>query len=90
MLWWFILFCYHGLCNPKCLCISFIFGLYAVYLQVGTFSLVDIERDFLSIDKRYPKLFASPEFSKVLISSFVSALNFLLLSFCLTLISFLF
>ncbi|KAJ6312143.1 hypothetical protein OIU77_013820 [Salix suchowensis] len=36
--------------------------------KVGTSSLVDIERDYLSIDKRYPKLFASPEFSKVIVN----------------------
>jgi hypothetical protein len=37
----------------------------AVHLQVYSSSLVDIERDFLSIDKRYPRLFVSQEFSKV-------------------------
>ncbi|MED6148926.1 hypothetical protein PIB30_057587 [Stylosanthes scabra] len=30
--------------------------------------LVDIERDYLSIDRRYPRLFVSPEFSKVVVN----------------------
>ncbi|XP_045810628.1 protein SHORT ROOT IN SALT MEDIUM 1 isoform X1 [Trifolium pratense] len=30
--------------------------------------LVNIERDYLSIDKRYPRLFISPEFSKVVVN----------------------
>ncbi|KAK7407389.1 hypothetical protein VNO78_09269 [Psophocarpus tetragonolobus] len=30
--------------------------------------LVDIERDYLLIDKRYPRLFVSPEFSKVVVN----------------------
>ncbi|XP_042987233.1 uncharacterized protein LOC122315422 [Carya illinoinensis] len=34
--------------------------------KVYSSSLVDVERDYLSIDKRYPRLFVSPEFSKVL------------------------
>ncbi|XP_058777326.1 protein SHORT ROOT IN SALT MEDIUM 1 isoform X1 [Vicia villosa] len=31
-------------------------------------SLVNIERDYLSIDKRYPRLFISPEFSKAVVN----------------------
>lgn len=38
-----------------------------VCLQVYSSSLVDVERDYLSIDKRYPRLFISSEFSKVCI-----------------------
>ncbi|RZC24418.1 protein SHORT ROOT IN SALT MEDIUM 1-like [Glycine soja] len=30
--------------------------------------LVDIERDYLLLDKRYPRLFVSPEFSKVVVN----------------------
>ncbi|KAG2377005.1 uncharacterized protein HKW66_Vig0175780 [Vigna angularis] len=30
--------------------------------------LVDVERDYLSIDKRYPRLFVSPEFSKAIVN----------------------
>lgn len=41
-----------------------------VCLQVYSSSLVDVERDFLSIDKRYPRLFVSAEFSKVSLNLF--------------------
>ncbi|XWS34124.1 hypothetical protein CRYUN_Cryun21dG0013100 [Craigia yunnanensis] len=33
--------------------------------KVYSSTLVDVKRDYLSIDKRYPRLFVSPEFSKV-------------------------
>lgn len=59
----------HYCVQLKCVWISFVFVINAVYLQVHTSSLVDIERDFLSVDKRYPRLFVSPEFSKVWISN---------------------
>ncbi|XWS23169.1 hypothetical protein CRYUN_Cryun29cG0098000 [Craigia yunnanensis] len=36
--------------------------------KVYSSTLVDVERDYLSIDKRYPRLFVSPEFSKVVIN----------------------
>ncbi|PWA84202.1 DBC1/CARP1-like protein [Artemisia annua] len=36
--------------------------------KVYSSSLVDAERDYLSIDKRYPKLFTSPECSKVVVN----------------------
>ena len=52
-------------CNRTCTCIPFLLVMNAVYLQVNSFSLVDAERDYLSLDKRYPRLFVSPEFSKV-------------------------
>ncbi|KAF4394795.1 hypothetical protein F8388_015701 [Cannabis sativa] len=35
--------------------------------KVYTSSLVDEERDYLCIDKRYPRLFISPEFSKAIV-----------------------
>ncbi|XP_062111555.1 protein SHORT ROOT IN SALT MEDIUM 1 [Humulus lupulus] len=35
--------------------------------KVYTSSLVDEERDYLCIDKRYPRLFISPEFSKAVV-----------------------
>jgi hypothetical protein len=35
--------------------------------KVYSSSLVDAERGYLSIDKRYPRLFISPEFSKVVV-----------------------
>ena len=44
---------------------SFVSVINVAYLQIHASSLVDIERDFLSLDKRYPRLFVSPEFSKV-------------------------
>ncbi|KAE9605540.1 putative Cell cycle and apoptosis regulator protein [Lupinus albus] len=31
-------------------------------------SLVDIERDYLSLDRRYPRLFVTPEFSKAVVN----------------------
>lgn len=36
-----------------------------LFLQVYSSSLVEIERDYLSLDRRYPRLFISPECSKV-------------------------
>nr|GEV78506.1 cell division cycle and apoptosis regulator protein 1-like isoform X1 [Tanacetum cinerariifolium] len=36
--------------------------------KVYSSSLVDAERDYLSIDKRYPRLFTSPECSKVVVN----------------------
>ncbi|XP_035540200.1 protein SHORT ROOT IN SALT MEDIUM 1-like [Juglans regia] len=36
--------------------------------KVYSSSLVDVERDYLSIDKRYPRLFVSPEFSKAVVN----------------------
>ncbi|XVF03307.1 hypothetical protein REPUB_Repub04eG0249900 [Reevesia pubescens] len=36
--------------------------------KVYSSTLVDVERDYLSINKRYPRLFVSPEFSKVVIN----------------------
>ncbi|XP_042983456.1 protein SHORT ROOT IN SALT MEDIUM 1 isoform X1 [Carya illinoinensis] len=36
--------------------------------KVYSSSLVDVERDFLSIDKRYPRLFVSAEFSKAVVN----------------------
>ncbi|CAH1431135.1 unnamed protein product [Lactuca virosa] len=36
--------------------------------KVNSSSLVDFERDYLSIDKRYPRLFTSPECSKVIVN----------------------
>ena len=43
-----------------------IYGLInCIYLQVHGSCLVDLERDYLSLDKRYPRLFVSPELSKV-------------------------
>jgi hypothetical protein len=41
------------------------FTLMKLHKQVYPSCLVNIERDYLSIDKRYPRLFISPEFSKV-------------------------
>lgn len=41
------------------------FTLSQLHKQVYPSCLVNIERDYLSIDKRYPRLFISPEFSKV-------------------------
>ncbi|KAK3037780.1 hypothetical protein RJ639_030699 [Escallonia herrerae] len=35
--------------------------------KVYSSTLVDVERDYLSIDKRYPRLFISPECSKVVV-----------------------
>ena len=42
--------------NQACTCISFLSVMNAVYLQVHSFSLVDVERDYLSLDKWYPRL----------------------------------
>ncbi|KAA8530025.1 hypothetical protein F0562_034559 [Nyssa sinensis] len=36
--------------------------------KVYSSSLIDIERDYLSIDKRYPRLYISPECSKVVVN----------------------
>ncbi|KAL7180807.1 hypothetical protein ACSBR1_039797 [Camellia fascicularis] len=36
--------------------------------KVYSSSLVDVERDYLSLDKRYPRLFISPECSKVVVN----------------------
>uniref|UniRef100_A0A803MUC0 EF-hand domain-containing protein n=1 Tax=Chenopodium quinoa TaxID=63459 RepID=A0A803MUC0_CHEQI len=36
--------------------------------KVYTSSLVDVERDYLSLDKRYPRLYISPDFSKVVVN----------------------
>lgn len=52
-------------CNMTRAWISLHLVIDAVYLQVYASSLVDVERDYLSIAKRYPRLFVSPEFSKV-------------------------
>lgn len=47
-------------------------------LQVLSSRLVDMERDYLTLDKRYPRLFVPSEFSKV--SVFLSPNHFLILS----------
>ncbi|KAK6913159.1 DBC1/CARP1 catalytically inactive NUDIX hydrolase domain [Dillenia turbinata] len=36
--------------------------------KVYSSSLLDVERDYLSIDKRYPRLYISPDFSKVVVN----------------------
>ncbi|XP_007046031.2 PREDICTED: cell division cycle and apoptosis regulator protein 1 [Theobroma cacao] len=36
--------------------------------KVYSSTLVDVERDYLSIDKRYPRLFVPPEFSKAVLN----------------------
>ncbi|XP_019460840.1 PREDICTED: cell division cycle and apoptosis regulator protein 1 isoform X2 [Lupinus angustifolius] len=36
--------------------------------KVYSSCLVDIERDYLSLDKRYPRLFVTPEFSKAVVN----------------------
>ncbi|KAK3000797.1 hypothetical protein RJ639_021728 [Escallonia herrerae] len=43
-------------------------GIYGTISQVYSSTLVDVERDYLSIDKRYPRLFISPECSKVVVN----------------------
>ncbi|CAM8922227.1 unnamed protein product [Rhodiola kirilowii] len=35
--------------------------------KVHSYRVVDMERDYLSLDKRYPKLFVPPEFSKLIV-----------------------
>lgn len=42
-----------------------LFDNYATCLQVLSSRLVDMERDYLTLDKRYPRLFVPSEFSKV-------------------------
>lgn len=36
-----------------------------IFLQAYSTSLIDVERDYLSMDKRYPRLFIPSEFCKV-------------------------
>ncbi|XP_035540201.1 protein SHORT ROOT IN SALT MEDIUM 1-like [Juglans regia] len=57
-----------AVCTLKCAWILFPLVIDDAYLQVYSSSLVDVERDYLSIDKRYPRLFVSPEFSKAVVN----------------------
>lgn len=42
-----------------------LFNYWVTYVQVLSSRLVDMERDYLTLDKRYPRLFVPSEFSKV-------------------------
>ena len=51
-------------------------GIDCPHLQVCPHSLVDIQRDYLSLEKRYPRLFVSPEFTKVHTSCYMRSRRF--------------
>lgn len=61
-------YCYSCL-QPECLCGWILYN--TLHLQVNSSSLVEVERDYLSLDKRYPRLFVSPDVSKVCLCDFI-------------------
>lgn len=59
-----------------------------LYLQVNSFRLADTEKDYTLINKQYPKLFISPEFTKVFVCLFLSLFESLIFKYCHGIVSF--